>query len=77
MLKFVNYNVGKTSNTSTDKMFLRLPAPEGIDVLFVTIANFTNLKGGIFSVGGVGVNIWLNLEPGTSMDSLYLRVWYV
>ena len=77
LLKYVNHTISNLSNTSADKMYLSLAAPAGIDILFVTITNFSVLKGGIFSVGGTGSYIWLILEPGTSLGSLILRLWFV
>ena len=77
LLKNVERVYTNISNNSESVYYLTLEGPSDINILFVTLSNFSNLKNGVVSVGGINQKVWVILAPKTTLSSLTLRIWYV
>lgn len=61
---------------STEKYYVVLEGV-GKNILFVTLVTFSDLKGGIISVGGINNVVWVLMPPQATLQSLTVRIWYI
>lgn len=75
-IKFLEYNTGKLSNTSNSDYFsYYIPASYPSSEMIVAY-NWHGKSGGTFSVMGRGRTVWIQAEPGFTVDNIMLLLIY-
>lgn len=74
MLRCVDMTYTETFTASINN-YVDIPVPDGINILFISVLNWTTATG-VFSVAGTGKGAFLCANQGTSVKGLCARFWY-